>query len=72
METIGELVGGCCDGVRLNPSDPTEPDDWPDFIEMEAPGGTRDQYERRVGLDGVQALPSTVNGKRVYYFDVRT
>lgn len=69
METIAELVGGCADGVQLKPDDPTEPDDWPWYLEIEGPNGAVDVYEHRVGKDGIHAFPVVVNGKRVYYFD---
>jgi hypothetical protein len=35
MKTIGELVGGPCDGVQLDPADSDEPDDWPDMYSVE-------------------------------------
>lgn len=69
--TIGECVGGCCDGVLLDPPDVDEPDDWPDFFELECKTtGARDRYERRIGKDGVQLLPQSLNGVRMVYFDV--
>ena len=65
-ETIAECVGGCADGVQLEPDDPMEPDDWPDCIEMEScQTGARGWYDLRPGRARI------VNGVRVYYFDAR-
>ena len=63
-ETLAELVGGCADGVQLDPCDPTEPDDWPDVVVMESKEtGSQDHYHIR------SYRPKVVKGKRVYYYD---
>lgn len=64
MQTIAECVGGCCDGVQLDPSDPNEPDDWPDYMEIE---------DKRTGKIGVYHMdwvrsPIVRSGVRVYRF----
>jgi hypothetical protein len=65
-QTIAECVGGPCDGVQLDPSDPTEPDDWPDYLQIE------DKETGVVGayyFDHKQAgRPELRPGFRVYKF----
>jgi hypothetical protein len=34
LDTVGECVGGCADGMLLDPPDPAEPDDWPDRFQV--------------------------------------
>lgn len=64
METIGECVGGCADGVQMDPPDPTEPDDWPDQLAIRCKDGGCSRYHLR------SPWPVTVNGRRMFYFDV--
>ena len=67
METIGECVGGCADGVQLDPDDPDEPDDWPEVIVIEC------KKTRHVGFYRLRSgKPKTVSGKRIFYFDAIT
>lgn len=65
MGTIGEFVGGACDGLQIDPSDPNEPDDWPDQITAtdNATGATETYY--------IRSHRATIRpgGVRVYYFD---
>jgi hypothetical protein len=45
METIGECVGGCCDGVQFDCPDKNEPDDMPDSTTIRHDqSGARGQY----------------------------
>lgn len=64
MKTIAECVGGCADGVQLDPCDPSEPDDWPDYIEIEhKPSKSIGRYQLREGK-------AARRGEcRVYYYD---
>jgi hypothetical protein len=61
---VAECVGGCADGVRFDPDDPSEPDDWPDVMQLEDRAtGARSTYWIRPGR------PKKVGWLLVYYFD---
>lgn len=63
METIAECVGGGADGVKMDPPDPEEPDDWPDFIEVtNKHTGTADTYYL------VEFKPIIRDGFRIYLY----
>jgi hypothetical protein len=65
MKTVAQCVGGCADGVELNPPDSDEPDDWPDeFTIIWRTTGVSADYSLRRGP------PKIMDGNRVYFYDV--
>lgn len=63
MTTYGELVGGPADGVRLDPDDPSEPDDWPDSLGIGGPGFGPARYVIR------SHTPTRRGADTVYLYD---
>lgn len=63
LETIAECVGGSADGVQLDPPDKGEPDDWPDYMEIQ---------DKQTGhIDGYHfqfTRPKVRDGRRVYTY----
>lgn len=64
METIAECVGGCCDGVQLDPPDKDEPDDWPDYIEIE------NKETGTIGFYTLNYQARVIGGRKTYLYEI--
>jgi hypothetical protein len=70
MKIVGQLVGGPCDGVMMDPSDPAEPHDWPDVIPMKCnKTGRIHLYNLRMIQGKYQHRPEVKGGTGYFYFD---
>lgn len=60
--TIAECIGGPCDGLKLDPPDKYEPDDWPDYIEVQ---------NKETGTIGCYVLrpAKVIRGQKTYIYE---